>query len=198
MCFCGCVDLQDRDGDNGIPNGGYLHLGEPPSGYDDDNTGYNPLVNSVAANGHVEEVPQLTETLQANRPRSQGTVVTVNCIQMTVFGNIQGLDLLNLGNGNGPEIDVDPVDPEEEEEEERQRIASERAILEANEADLARRSAPLPPEQCQTIRNAMRGITLGFQPEWAGAVPEQEWMHRVLQNEGVGRRATSGGSSEES
>ena len=117
---------------------------------------------------------------------------------MTVYGNIQGLEFLNLGNSNGPEIDVDAMDSEEEEEEARQRLEAERAIRDAEAADLARRSAPLPAEQCQTIRNAMRGITLDFQPDWAGSIPEQEWMSRILESRGSARQSSPGDAPDRS
>jgi hypothetical protein len=177
---------------NGLSNGsGYVNLSESPTDLHDDAIGYNPVGNGVV-NGEVEENGGSNGALQAERPRSQGTVVNINGIEMTVYGNIQGLEFLNLGNDHGPEIDVDAVDSEEEEEEARQRSEAERAIREAEEADIARRSAPLPAEQCQTIRNAMRGITLDFRPEWAGSIPEQEWMSRVLESGGSTRRSTPG------
>lgn len=187
--MCIIVDVtghveEDESIANGLSNGaGYVNLSEAPADLHEASTGYNPI-----ANGAVDE----NGTRQTERPRSQGTVVNINGVEVTVYGNIQGLEFLNLGNSTGPEVDVDAVDSEEEEEESRQRVEAERAIREAEEADLARRSAPLPAEQCQTIRNAMRGITLDFRPDWAGSIPEQEWMSRVLESGGSARQSTPG------
>ncbi|KAG0602015.1 hypothetical protein M758_11G154800 [Ceratodon purpureus] len=188
------ADVADVEGEEVIPNGlangaGYVNLSENPTGQHDDAIGFNPVGNGVV-NG--AENAGSNGALQTERPRSQGTVVNINGVEMTVYGNIQGLEFLNLGNNSGPEIDVDAVDPEEEEEEARQRLEAERAIREAEEADRARRSAPLPAEQCQTIRNAMRGITLDFRPDWAGSIPEQEWMSRILESGGSARGSSPG------
>jgi hypothetical protein len=173
------ADLEDEVAGDGVSNGseGYVNLSE------ENGTGYSPVANG----GHAE-TPRAQE---AEIPRAQGTVVSINGVEMTVYGNIPGLELLNLGNARAPEIDVDAIDSEEEEEEERQRVEAERAIREAEEADQARRSAPLPAEQCQTIRNAMRGITLDFRPDWAGSIPEQEWMSRVLESGASARQSAA-------
>lgn len=179
---------------NGLSNGsGYVNLSENPTDVHENSIGYNPIANGIA-NGQVEENAGSNQTLEMERPRSQGTVVNINGVEMTVYGNIEGLEFLNLGNARAPEVDVDAVDSEEEEEDERQRVEAERAIREAEEADLARRSAPLPAEQCQSIRNAMRGITLDFRPDWAGSIPEQEWMSRILESGGSARQSTPGGA----
>lgn len=190
------ADLEEREEviPDGLANGsGYVNLSEDPTDLHDDAIGYNPVGNGVV-NGAVEANAGSNGVLQTERPRSQGTVVNINGVEMTVYGNIQGLEFLNLGNSTGPQIDVDAVDSEEEEEEARQRLEAERAIREAEEADIARRSAPLPAEQCQTIRNAMRGITLDFRPDWAGSIPEQEWMSRILESGGSARGSTPGDS----
>lgn len=181
---------QNEDGfvGNGIAPEGYSQIsGSLSSDEDDPQLGHRPL-----SNGNVD-----AQDAAANgNQRAQGTVVNVNGIEITVFGNVAGLELLSLGSmaNGGPEIhETDPhaLDSEEEEEEERQRIAAENAIRQANEADLARRRAPLAPEQCRTIRNAMRGITLaGFRPDWADVVPEQAWINMVTGN----RQETSGSS----
>lgn len=195
MCDIVGLDVSDMQENqveaNGSANGGYLHLSENAIATEDESLGYTPVANGVE---NVEETqpPDEPEQMEVVRPRSAGTVVNVNGVEVTVFGNIEALEFLNLGSeGSPPQIDVDAVDSEEEEEETRQRIEAERAIREANEAYLAQRNTPLPPEQCQTIRNAMRGITLGFQPEWAGSVPEQEWMSRLLQSGGSAGKVSS-------
>lgn len=208
-CFClisfhldwGCAsDATDLEEDevtaNGYANGhGYVHLSEAPTGPHDDGIGYVSAANAVS-NEQPEHNPGSNGTLETARPRSQGTVVNINGVEVTVYGNIQGLEFLNLNASSGaPVLDLDGVDSEEEEEEARQRFEAERAIREAEEADRARRAAPLPAEQCQTIRNAMRSITLNFRPEWAGSIPEQEWMSRVLQSGGNERQSSTPGDA---
>lgn len=192
LCDIDVSDMQENQVEaNGSSNRGYSHLSENAIATADESLGYAPVANGVE---NVEEIqpPNEPEQMEVIRPRSAGTVVNVNGVEVTVFGNIEGLEFLNLGSdGSPPQIDVEAVDSEEEEEETRQRIEAERAIREANEAYVAQRNAPLPPEQCQTIRNAMRGITLGFQPEWAGSVPEQEWMSRLLQSGGSAGKVSS-------
>ncbi|CAM6097621.1 unnamed protein product [Calypogeia fissa] len=106
-------------------------------------------------------------------------IVTVNGMQFHVYGNVSGLELLGSNNPTR-EGDLDIPDCEEEEEEERRRAATERAIEEANAADAARRAAPIPPEHCAMIVNAMKGINLGgFRPSWADSVPEDEWINKT-------------------
>lgn len=186
------TDLEEEEvAANGLSNGsGYVNLSESPTDLQENGVGYNAVANGMANGEHAGS----NGTLETERPRSQGTVVNINGVEMTVYGNIQGLEFLNLGNDRAPQVDVDAVDSEEEEEEERQRLEAERAIREAEEADLARRAAPLPAEQCQTIRNAMRGITLDFRPDWAGSIPEQEWMTRILGSGGSTRQSTPRGA----
>ncbi|KAJ7544342.1 hypothetical protein O6H91_09G074300 [Diphasiastrum complanatum] len=124
--------------------------------------------NDVAANGHTV----VDNHIVTNGVLNQGRVVALNGMEFHVYGNVQGLELLQSQNMHVEE-EISFIDSEEEEEEERQRAEAEVAMRQANQADAARRSAPLPPERCQAILDAMRGISLGgFRPEWADAIPE--------------------------
>ncbi|EEF36033.1 conserved hypothetical protein [Ricinus communis] len=69
---------------------------------------------------------------------------------------------------------------EEDEEEERVREASESAILRAFREDENRRNAPLSQENATRVIEAMRGISFSdYTPDWAGRVPQDQWIHRL-------------------
>ncbi|KAK4407749.1 hypothetical protein Sango_0355900 [Sesamum angolense] len=71
-------------------------------------------------------------------------------------------------------------DGEEEEEEEEEAMESERAIERAFREDERRRSAPLTAENAVRVMEAMRGISFGGgAPDWAGQVPEDQWIDRL-------------------
>eukprot|EP00897_Mesotaenium_endlicherianum_P007036 jgi/Mesen1/6360/ME000328S05642 len=75
---------------------------------------------------------------------------------------------------------VEDRDSDEEEEEARRRVMDEEAAMAAEEADFRRRTAPLEPEKKMAIIGAMKGITLGgYVPDWAKAVPEEEWIEKL-------------------
>eukprot|EP01018_Ginkgo_biloba_P014520 Gb_37207 [translate_table: standard] len=108
------------------------------------------------------------------------TTITYNGMEFHVFGNVDGLSSLHIGNGFSNGNDLAGLDTEEEEEEERLREEAEIAIREANRADMERRNAPLHPERSSAIMNAMRGISLqGFQPDWADRIPEDQWVNQL-------------------
>ncbi|XP_058110397.1 uncharacterized protein LOC131253427 [Magnolia sinica] len=99
--------------------------------------------------------------------------------------SFQNPSLLNSSNGSHPaENGISNLnlndDDEEEEEEERMRRASESAISRAFREDESRRNAPLTPENSSRIINAMRGVSFhGFPPDWAGNVPEDQWLDQL-------------------
>ncbi|KAJ9167437.1 hypothetical protein P3X46_022091 [Hevea brasiliensis] len=69
---------------------------------------------------------------------------------------------------------------DEEEAEERVTEASDSAILRAFREDENRRNAPLTAENARRVREAMRGISFGGSaPDWAGRVPEDEWINQL-------------------
>ncbi|XP_050212786.1 uncharacterized protein LOC126664438 isoform X2 [Mercurialis annua] len=68
-------------------------------------------------------------------------------------------------------------DLEEDDEEE---IVEEAAIVRAFREDENRRNAPLNPENAIRVMEAMRGISFsGSAPDWAGRVPEDQWIHQI-------------------
>ncbi|KAL0378601.1 UNVERIFIED_CONTAM: hypothetical protein Sradi_3165600 [Sesamum radiatum] len=76
--------------------------------------------------------------------------------------------------------DKDHESDEEEEEEEEEAMESERAIERAFREDERRRNAPLTAENAVRLMEAMRGISFGGgAPDWAGQVPEDQWIDRL-------------------
>ncbi|KAK4427453.1 hypothetical protein Salat_1514200 [Sesamum alatum] len=78
-------------------------------------------------------------------------------------------------------LDLSDKDHESEEEEEEEEVMeSERAIERAFGEDERRRNAPLTAENAVRVMEAMRGISFGGgAPDWAGQVPEDEWIDRL-------------------
>nr|GMD17345.1 suppressor protein SRP40 [Ipomoea batatas] len=77
-------------------------------------------------------------------------------------------------------LDLSDEDDEEEEEEERIRAASDSAIRRAFRDDDSRRSAPLTAENTMRVMEAMRGVSFGgVAPDWAGRVPESQWIQQL-------------------
>lgn len=65
-------------------------------------------------------------------------------------------------------------------EEERMREAYDSAVLRAFREDESRRNAPLTPENAMRVMEAMRGVSFGgVAPDWAGRVPEDQWIDRL-------------------
>ncbi|KAE8039350.1 hypothetical protein FH972_011771 [Carpinus fangiana] len=53
-------------------------------------------------------------------------------------------------------------------------------ILRAFREDESRRNAPLTPENATRVMEAMRGVSFGgVAPDWAGQVPEDQWIDRL-------------------
>ncbi|KAL8525796.1 hypothetical protein ACS0TY_015150 [Phlomoides rotata] len=88
----------------------------------------------------------------------------------------------NLLNGwveNGVSA-LDLSDDEDEAKEEEEVTESERAIERAFREDERRRSAPLPADNAVRVMSAMRQISFGgMAPDWAGQVPEDQWIDRL-------------------
>jgi hypothetical protein len=69
---------------------------------------------------------------------------------------------------------------DEAEEEEEVREAPDSEILRAFREDESRRNAPLTPENATRVMEAMRGVSFGgVAPDWAGQVPEDQWIDRL-------------------
>lgn len=68
----------------------------------------------------------------------------------------------------------------EDEAEEEVREAPDSEILRAFRDDESRRNAPLTPENATRVMEAMRGVSFGgVTPDWAGQVPEDQWLDRL-------------------
>ncbi|KAL0378679.1 UNVERIFIED_CONTAM: hypothetical protein Sradi_3173400 [Sesamum radiatum] len=62
----------------------------------------------------------------------------------------------------------------------------ERAIERSFREDERRRNAPLTAENAVRLMEAMRGISLGGgAPDWAGQVPEDQWIDRPITQQRV-------------
>ncbi|KAK6163281.1 hypothetical protein DH2020_000145 [Rehmannia glutinosa] len=82
---------------------------------------------------------------------------------------------------------LDLIDEDEEEEE--MATESESAIERAFREDERRRNAPLPAENAVRVMEAMRRVSFGGSaPDWAGQVPDDQWIDRLRRM----RRPTSG------
>lgn len=102
-----------------------------------------------------------------------GNFVSINGIEVHVYGDFCGSQMC----GTNAENNLNKLDSDEEEADDEQRVQAETAIRKAKEADEARRSAPLPPERCRAIRDAMQRISIGgFRPDWADRVSEDDWV----------------------
>ncbi|XP_073270957.1 uncharacterized protein [Primulina huaijiensis] len=104
----------------------------------------------------------------------------------------QELDFHNLANGyaesNCLENGVSSLDlsdeareyDDEDEEEEEAVTESERAIERAFREDERRRRAPLTADNAGRVIEAMREVSFGGPPpDWAGRVPEDQWVGRL-------------------
>ncbi|KAK6142046.1 hypothetical protein DH2020_013875 [Rehmannia glutinosa] len=78
---------------------------------------------------------------------------------------------------------------DEDEEEEDMATESESAIERAFREDERRRKLPLPAENGIRVMEAMRRVSFGGSaPDWAGQVPDDQWIDRLRRM----RRPTSG------
>ncbi|KAI4383894.1 hypothetical protein MLD38_009684 [Melastoma candidum] len=76
--------------------------------------------------------------------------------------------------------DEDGDEEEEEEEEEARRESYEAARERAFREEELRRRAPLDEGSARRVMEAMRGVSFGGEtPEWARAVPEDQWIQRL-------------------
>eukprot|EP00250_Pteridium_aquilinum_P034918 c8319_g1_i1 orf=164-859(-) len=107
-----------------------------------------------------------------------GHVIQIDGMEIHVYGQLAGLQVSSHSHhSHDDEENVDEKDDVDEIERQCQEDAASRR---AKEADEARRLAPLPPDRCQAIKNAMQSISLsGFRPEWADRVPEEQWVSRL-------------------
>ncbi|EEF36018.1 uncharacterized protein LOC8286005 [Ricinus communis] len=91
-----------------------------------------------------------------------------------------GIRCLHLNGDVEQQSSSSSSEEEEDEEEERVREASESAILRAFREDENRRNAPLSQENATRVIEAMRGISFSdYTPDWAGRVPQDQWIHRL-------------------
>ncbi|MCO5557091.1 hypothetical protein L7F22_010647 [Adiantum nelumboides] len=105
-------------------------------------------------------------------------VVHFEGMEIHVYGQLAGLQLSaspHFANNSYEEEDnVDDIDETDRQHEE------DSAMHRAKEEEHAHRSAPLPPERCEAIRNAMQSISLGgYRPEWADTISEEQWLNRL-------------------
>lgn len=112
---------------------------------------------------------------------NDGHVVYFDGMEIHVYGQLAGLQLSSYSNSNvGNNDDDEGLGVEDIVDESERQLAEDAAFQRAKEADDARRSAPLPPDRCQTIKTAMQSISLGgFRPKWADRVPEDQWINRL-------------------
>lgn len=76
--------------------------------------------------------------------------------------------------------DVEGNHYSDDEEESETVEGSDSEITRAFREDESRRNAPLTPENATRVMEAMRGISFaGVAPDWAGRVPEDNWIDRL-------------------
>ncbi|KAH7279369.1 hypothetical protein KP509_37G016600 [Ceratopteris richardii] len=100
--------------------------------------------------------------------------VQIDGMEVHIYGELVGLQTLDLSKDNR---DFDTVDDMEDVDEYERQCEEDAAMLEAKQAEEARRAAPLSPNRCEAIKNAMQRISLGgYRPDWADKVPEKQWL----------------------
>lgn len=93
-------------------------------------------------------------------------------------------------------LDIRDDDHEDEEEEEEEATESERATERAFREDERRRNAPLTAENAVRVMEAMRRISFGGgAPDWAGQVPEDQWVDRLRRLRRPSSAATAGSAA---
>uniref|UniRef100_A0A2P2IMY3 Uncharacterized protein MANES_18G142700 n=1 Tax=Rhizophora mucronata TaxID=61149 RepID=A0A2P2IMY3_RHIMU len=91
-----------------------------------------------------------------------------------------GFSSLHLDGDSEGKSSGDDDEDEDEDYEERPREASDSAISRAFREDESRRNAPLTAENAMRVMEAMRGVSFrGLAPDWAGRIPEEQWIDRV-------------------
>lgn len=143
--------------------------------------------SSVNDDGRSTDITYSTPetSQQTDSPTATGNgghVVHINGLEIHVYGQVAGMQLSETAAHGQHNLNLMGIhDDGNVDDDERQRQHEEdTALVRAIEAEDARRSAPLPPDRCQAIKNAMQSISLGgFRPEWADRVPEEQWVNRL-------------------
>ncbi|CAM8970374.1 unnamed protein product [Rhodiola kirilowii] len=131
----------------------------------------------------LQEYYQPISASDENGQQSQHSESQIGFMQVSADGELASYFLPNGGYVEQAENGISSIDINSDfgsDEEEAAAVVSDSEILRAFGEDESRRSAPLPAETAMRVMEAMRGVSFaGVAPDWAGQVPEDQWIHQL-------------------
>ncbi|CAM8961337.1 unnamed protein product [Rhodiola kirilowii] len=135
------------------------------------------------SNPDDELLQEYYQPISASDENGQDSESQTGFMQVSADGELASYFLPNGGYVEQTENGISSIDINSDfgsDEEEAAVVVSDSEILRAFGEDESRRSAPLPAETAMRVMEAMRGVSFaGVAPDWAGQVPEDQWIHQL-------------------